>query len=88
MNQYNGNHVVRSIFSGVGIAILYLLAGAVLDYFITQIISQFFIRDCSEDCYFGYFNSIFIVIAVLSLAAGIGSGIRTYKRLSEKQIVT
>jgi hypothetical protein len=83
--QNNGNPIVRSVVSGIGIAILYLLAGTVLDYIITQILSQFVVRDCSEDCYFRYFNFIFILVAVLSLAGGIRAGIRTYKRLSEKQ---
>ena len=81
----NQTHVVRSVVLGIGIAILYLLAGTVLDYIITQTISQFVVRDCSEDCYFRYFNFIFILVAVLSLAGGIRAGIRTYKRLSEKQ---
>ena len=81
----NQTHVVRSVLSGIGIAVLYLLVGTVLDYIVTQILSQFFLSDCSEDCYFRYFNSIFVVVAVLSLAGGIRAGIRTYKRLSEKQ---
>lgn len=83
--QNNGNHIARSVLSGIGIAVLYLLVGTVLDYIVTQILSQFFLSDCSEDCYFRYFNSIFVVVAVLSLAGGIRAGIRTYKRLSEKQ---
>jgi hypothetical protein len=83
--QNNGNHIVRSVLSGIGIAVLYLLVGTVLDYVVTQIISQFFLSDCSEDCYFRYFNFIFILVAVLSLAGGIRAGILTYKRLSEKQ---
>jgi len=81
----SGTLIVRSILSGVGIAVLYLLAGIVLDYVITQVISQFVLSDCSEDCYFSYFNSIFAVVVLVSLGQGILSGVRTYRRLSEKQ---
>ena len=43
MNTQNkGQNIHRSIFSGVGVAILYLLIGTVLDYVVTQVVSQFF----------------------------------------------
>jgi hypothetical protein len=73
-----------SILAGVGVAILSLLVGMVLDYIVVQILSQYFIPGCSEDCYFAYFNSIFVVVALLSVVIGIRRGLRTYKRLSEK----
>ena len=84
-SQNNTTNMVRSVLSGVGVAILYLLVGMVLDYVLTQILSQYFIRDCSEDCYFGYFNVIFIVVAFLSVAGGVWTGVRAYKRSGEKQ---
>jgi hypothetical protein len=77
-------NVVQSIFSGIKVAVLYLLIGLVLDYFLTQAISQYFIVDCSEDCYFRYFNSIFAAVVVVSVAGGILSGFRTYNRLENK----
>jgi hypothetical protein len=80
MENQNNKNIVRSILSGVGITILSLLIGLVLDYGITQIISQYFIEGCSEDCYFQYFNSIFIVVAVLSLLIGFLAGRRTYNK--------
>jgi len=83
-SQNNTTNMVRSVLSGVGVAILYLLVGTVLDYVLTQILSQYFIRDCSEGCYFGYFNVIFIVVALLSVA-GVWTGVRAYKRSGEKQ---
>ena len=87
-SQNNTTNIVRSVLSGIGVAILYLLVGMVLDYVLTQILSQYFIRDCSEDCYFRYFNAIFIVVAFLSVAGGVQAGMRTYKRSSEKQYPT
>jgi len=65
--------------------VLYILLGTILDYAVTQILSEYFIPDCSEDCYFKYFNAIFIVVAFLSVAGGIRAGVRAYKRSSEKQ---
>lgn len=79
METQNKN-LVSSILSGVGITILSLLIGLVLDYGITQILSQYFIEGCSEDCYFQYFNSIFVVLAILSLVLGILAGRRTYNK--------
>lgn len=79
-----GNVLVRSVLTGIGTAILYLLIGTLLDYIVTQILSQFFIANCSENCYFRYFDAIFIIIVSLSLAGGIRSGFSAYKRQSEK----
>jgi len=84
-SQNKTTKIVWGVLSGIGIAVLYLLLGTILDYGLTQILSQYFIPDCSEDCYFRYFNAIFIVVAFLSVAGGIRAGVRTYKRLSEKQ---
>ena len=78
-------NMVEIILSGVGVVVLYLLLGTVLDYVSTQILSQYFSPDCLEDCYFGYFNAIFIVVALLSIAGGVRAGVRTYKRSAEKQ---
>ena len=78
------NKIVPSVLAGVGIAILSLLVGIVLDYILVQILSQYFISGCSEDCYFAYFNSLFVVVAFLSVIIGLRSGLRTYRRLSEK----
>jgi len=80
--QNKNQNIVRSILSGVGVAVLCLLIGAVLDYGITQVLSQFFIADCSEDCYFRIFNSIFVGVAVVSLAGGLRAGLRASKRSS------
>jgi hypothetical protein len=85
MESQNKTNIVQSVLSGVGAAILYLLLGTVLDYALTQIMSQYIIRDCSEDCYFRYFNAIFIAVAFLSVAGGIRAAVRTYKRSFEKQ---
>lgn len=82
-SQDKTTSMVRSVLTGVGVAVLYLLLGVVLDYVLTQILSQYLVRDCSEDCYFRYFNVIFIVVAFLSVAGGFRAGLRTYKRLSE-----
>ena len=84
-SQNKTTNVVRGVLSGIGVAVLYLLLGALLDYGLTQILSQYFIRDCSEDCYFKYFNALFIVVALLSVAGGIRAGVNIYKRASEKQ---
>ena len=77
------NNIVLSVLAGVGFAILSLLVGIVLDYIIVQILSQYFISGCSEDCYFAYFNSIFVLIALLSVLIGVRAGLRNYKSLSE-----
>ena len=79
-----GSALLRSLLTGVGIVVLYLLIGTVLDYIVTQVLSQFFIADCSEDCYFRYFDAIFILVVSLSIAGGIRSGVRAYKRQAEK----
>ena len=78
------NKIASSIFVGVGVAILSLLVGTVLDYIIVQILSQFFLADCSEDCYFTYFNFIFVLVALISVVIGIRRGLQTYRRISEK----
>ena len=80
-NKSNG--ILRSALIGFGFTILFLLIGLILDYALTQILSQFFIPNCSEDCYFQLFNTIFIVVVILSVAGGILRGVRTYKRLPE-----
>jgi len=80
--QARGNAIVRSVLTGIGVTVLFLLVGTVLDYIVTQVLSQFFIADCSEDCYFRYFNTFFIVVALISVAVGIRSGVRMYRRLS------
>ena len=76
--------IVPSVLTGVGVAILSLLVGIVLDYILVQILSQYFISGCSEDCYFAYFNSLFALVTLISVVIGIRSGLRAYKRLSEK----
>lgn len=78
------NVVVLSLLSGIGIAILSLLIGTILDYIVVQILSQYFLSNCSEDCYFAYFNAIFFIIALLSVFLGFEGGRRTYRRLSER----
>ena len=78
------NVVVLSLLSGIGIAILSLLIGTILDYIVVQVLSQYFLSNCSEDCYFAYFNAIFFIIALLSVFLGIAVGMRTYKRQSER----
>jgi hypothetical protein len=85
MESQNKTNIVQSILAGVRAAILCLLLGTVLDYVLTQILSQYIIRDCSEDCYFRYFNAIFLVVAFLSIAGGLRAAMRTYKRSSQKQ---
>lgn len=76
--------ITLSILSGIGFTLLSLVIGIVLDYIIVQVLSQYFLADCSEDCYFAYFNAIFYVIALLSLVAGFVGGRRTYWRLVER----
>jgi len=78
------NKIIPSVLVGIGVAILFLLVGTIVDYIIVQILSQFFISGCSEDCYFAYFNSIFVLVALLGIVIGIHRGLQTYKRLSEK----
>jgi hypothetical protein len=87
-SQNKTKNMVQSVISGIGVVSFYLLPGTVLDYVLTQILSQYFIADCSEDCYFSYFNAIFMVVAFLSLVGGIRAGLRTHKRLSAKQYPT
>ena len=77
------NDIVLSVLAAVGFAILSLLVGIVLDYIVVQILSQYFISGCSEDCYFAYFNSIFVLIALLSVLIGVRTGLWNYKSLSE-----
>ena len=76
--------ITLSVLSGIGITILSLLIGLLLDYFVVQVLSQFFLSDCSEDCYFTYFNFLFVVVAILSIGVGIRSGFRIYRRSPEK----
>lgn len=78
------NIFMRSVLIGITMTIVYLAIGLALDYIITQLLSKFVLSDCSEDCYFRYFNIIFAVVAVLSFMGGIRSGMQKYKRLSEK----
>ncbi len=75
--------IIRGVLTGIGMIVLYLLIGVVLDYLLTQLLSQFVIPNCSEDCYFQLFNTIFIGVAMLSVAGGILNGVRTFKRASE-----
>lgn len=74
----------RSIITGIGTLVICLVLGTVLDYAITQVLSQFILSDCSEDCYFRIFNSVFVVVVLLSLVAGALYGYRAYRRLSSK----
>ncbi|MEO5887743.1 MAG: hypothetical protein ABIQ77_08775 [Anaerolineales bacterium] len=78
------NNILWSVLAGLGVAILSLLAGTIMDYMVVQIVSHFFLSGCSEDCYFAYFNSLFVIVALLSVVVGIRAGLRMYKRLSEK----
>ena len=77
------NKIGPSVLAGVGVTILSLLVGIVLDYIVVQILSQYFISGCSEDCYFAYFKSLFVVFALLSIVIGVWAGLRNYKSLSE-----
>ena len=72
----------RSIITGIGTLVLCLVLGTVLDYAVTQVLSQFILSDCSEDCYFRIFNSVFVVVVLLSLGAGALYGYRVYRRFS------
>ena len=83
-SQNKKQNLPRSILSGIGAAVLYLLIGTVLDYLVTQVVSQFFLTACSEDCYFRIFNSIFVVVALLSVLGGFRAGSQVYKRLSDQ----
>jgi hypothetical protein len=76
--------IALSFLSAIGITILSLLVGTILDYIIVQILSQYFLSNCSEDCYFAYFNMIFLVVVLLSSMIGFAGGTRTYRRLSER----
>ena len=78
------NKIASSVLAGSGVAILSLLVGMILDYIIVQILSQFFLSGCSEDCYFTYFNSIFVLVVLFSVMIGIRRGFQTYRRVSEK----
>ena len=78
------NIIIVSVLSGIGIAILSLIVGIILDYVIVQVLSQYFLSNCSEDCYFALFNAIFYLVALLSLVVGFLGGRRTYRRLSER----
>ena len=75
--------ITSSVLAGVGVAILSLLVGTVLDYIIVQILSQFFLADCSEDCYFTYFNAIFGFVTLISVVIGIRRGLQTYRHIPE-----
>ena len=72
-------NIVRRILKGIGVAIVSLLAGTVLDYLITQVLSQFFLANCSEDCYFRIFNAIFVLVVICSVIAGLRAGIGSKK---------
>jgi hypothetical protein len=80
----NVQNIARSVITGLAITVLYLIIGTVLDYGITQVVSQFFLTGCSEDCYFRIFNSIFVVVVILSVIGGVYAGWRSYKHSSEK----
>ena len=75
--------VTLSVLSGIGITILSLMIGLILDYIVVQVLSQYLLSNCSEDCYFAYFNAIFFVIALLSPVVGFVGGRRMYRRLAE-----
>ena len=83
--QNKGNTLVRSALTGLGMAVLFLLIGTVLDYVVTQLLSQYVLKNCSEDCYFRYFNAFFLAVTILSIAGGWSSGVRTYQRLSKME---
>ena len=78
-------NIVQSSLSAIGFMVLYILLGTILDYAVTQILSEYFIPNCSEDCYFGYFNAIFLVVITLSVVGGARAGVRTYRRSFEKK---
>jgi hypothetical protein len=77
--------IVQGTLSAIGFMVLYVLLGTILDYAVTQLLSEYFIPNCSEDCYFGYFNAIFLVVITLSVVGGARAGLRTYRRSFEKQ---
>lgn len=81
-SQAKASAIIRSILTGFGVTVLFLLIGTVLDYIVTQLLSQFIISNCSEDCYFRLFNTFFTIVALVSIAAGIRSGLITYRRLT------
>ena len=84
-NQPNKtNKIIPSVLTGVGFAILSILVGTIVDYIVVQILSQFFLSGCSENCYFAYFNSIFVLVVLISVIIGTRRGLQTYRRLSEK----
>ena len=78
-------NIVQGTLSAIGFMVLYVLLGTILDYAVTQILSEYFIPNCSEDCYFGYFNALFLVVITLSVVGGAQAGVRTYRRSFEKQ---
>ena len=77
-----GYAIVHSVLKGSGVTVLFLLLGTLLDYLVTQILSQFILGECSEDCYFRYFNFFFVIVVLVSLFAGIRSEFRTYRQFS------
>ena len=81
----NRKSIVQGTLSAIGFMVLYIVLGTILDYAVTQILSEYFIPTCSEDCYFGYFNAIFLVVITLSVVGGAWAGVRTYRRSFEKQ---
>ena len=81
-SQNKVNAILRSVLTGTGVTLSILLIGTILDYAVTQAVSQFFISDCSEDCYFKIFNSVFVFVALLSTVGGARAGLRSYKRLT------
>jgi len=83
-SRNKGNMVIQSVLTGLGMTVLFLLIGTVLDYAVTQLLSQFVLKNCSEDCYFRYFNVIFFAVTILSIAGGFYSSVRIYQRLSKK----
>lgn len=78
-------NIVQGTLSAIGFMVFYILLGTILDYAVTQILSEYFIPNCSEDCYSGYFNAIFLVVITLSVVGGAQAGVRTYRRSFEKQ---
>ena len=77
------NKMGHGVLAGFDVTILSLLVGTILDYMVVQILSQYFISGCSEDCCFAYFNSLLVVVPLLSVVIGVRAGVRTYKSLSE-----
>jgi len=83
-SQDRSKNILRGVLMGIGTAVIYLLLGLVLDYGLTQLLSQFVVPNCSEDCYFTYFNAIFVLVVIVSLAGGLWAGVRAYRRASKK----